>query len=130
MDRFARIQEQRDLRLARLQLGNFFVVKQNDDGRLLIVERWLNENTAARVAGAKRDSMTDADIDEGWNYLVRHRRELRLAEPELLEGSGSPSRANEYGCPGMRPVQWDGKTAQAQVTGRAAPPERRRARAT
>jgi len=69
VDRFARLQAARDIRLARLQRGSWCVVKVNDDGTEYVVERDLRELVASKIAGQKRDTMSGDDIDRGWNYV-------------------------------------------------------------
>ena len=76
LDRFSRIQAARDTRLSKLQRGNWGVFKVNDDGTELQVERDLPERVADKIAGQKRDTMADSDLDGGWNYVSRQQERL------------------------------------------------------
>ena len=46
------------------------VVRINDDGRRLVVQRGMHPDAAAHEAGRLRDAMSDDDVGRGWNYLA------------------------------------------------------------
>ena len=90
MTKFDQIQAARDTRLAKLQRGAWNVVKVNDDGRTIIVERNVTPHVAERLAGERRDSMPDADVGDGWTFLAQRAEALRAVV------AGQRPRANEY----------------------------------
>lgn len=54
--------------------GRSTVVRVLVDGREEVVDRKLSEAEAEKVAGERRDRMTDADVGAGTDYRARHYR--------------------------------------------------------
>ena len=93
MTKFEQIQRARDLRLSKNQRGAWNVVKVNDDGRTIVVERNVTWLVAEKLAGSRRDSMKDSEVGDGWNYEPRR--------ADVVQGTQSrplpmKPRANEY----------------------------------
>ena len=74
MDRFSRIQAARDLRLAKLQRGDWRVVKFNDRGVRITVSGGLTEKAADGEAGRRRDTQSEQSINEGWSFVAERQR--------------------------------------------------------
>lgn len=93
MTKFEQIQHARDLRLSKNQRGAWNVVKVNDDGRTIIVERNVTWPVAEKLAGSRRDSMKDSEVGDGWNYEPRRADSL---SGRVVESLPMKPRANEY----------------------------------
>lgn len=92
--KFEQIQAARDLRLSKQQRGSWSVVKRNDDGREIVVERNVTAFVAEKLAGARRDSMPDADVGDGWTFIAS-RQSGKTGGFEGRDSRTEP-RANEY----------------------------------
>jgi hypothetical protein len=82
--KFEQIQAARDTRLAKLQRGSWSVVKVNDDGREIVVQGNVTAIVAERLAGARRDTMSDGDVGDGWTFLAKSSRKA----PQTETGGG------------------------------------------
>jgi len=65
-----------------------------DDGRKIVVERNVSQFVAEKLAGARRDSMKDSEVGDGWNYAAE--RNQMPSRSASCNRAGVEPRANEY----------------------------------